>query len=341
VSIKLGIHRDYVRHPNGEEQSFSSRWTELALARGFEVRQLNSRSSSFLEAVASCDGFMWRFGYSALELRLAKRLIAALEHATTIPVYPSSQTAWHFEDKIAQYYLLTLAGIPAAGTQVLWTRAEALAYCATATFPFVVKLARGMKSQNVALVRSRGEAESIVKRMFGAGVESVRPSSSVAGRLAGRHTVAVKVLLGKRSPHSLQSGYFYAQEFLPGNEHDTRVTVIGQRAFAFRRFNRPNDFRASGSGRIDWDPAKIDLECLRLAFDVANRLRTQSLALDFVRRNGSPVILEISYTFASWAIRDCPGHWVRHGDGPRPELQWIPGSVRAEDAIFEDFTARW
>lgn len=30
----------------------------------------------------------------------------------------------------------------------------------------------------------------------------------------------------------LQSGYVLFQEFLPGNSYDTRVTVIGDRAFA-------------------------------------------------------------------------------------------------------------
>lgn len=31
---------------------------------------------------------------------------------------------------------------------------------------------------------------------------------------------------------------------------DTRVTVIGHCAFGYRRYNRPGDFRASGSGRL-------------------------------------------------------------------------------------------
>ena len=55
----------------------------------------------------------------------------------------------------------------------------------------------------------------------------------------------------------LQRDYLLVQEFLPGNGFDTRITVIGNRAFGFRRFNRPDDFRASGSGRIDWNPAAI------------------------------------------------------------------------------------
>jgi glutathione synthase/RimK-type ligase-like ATP-grasp enzyme len=341
VSITLGIHPDRVRQVDGQTHSFSDRWRELAQARGVDVRMLNVRSHTFLTDIVSCDAFMWRVGFSVPEFQLAKRVIAAIEHATDIQVFPSSRTFWHFEDKIAQHYLLSLAGIPTAATKVFWTRDEALRYCAEASYPFVVKLAHGMKSRNVVLARTRQQAESLVNLMFGSGVSSLEPTTSVASRLAGRRALPLKLLLGQPLPPSLQNGYFLVQEFLPGNDHDTRVTIIGDRAFAFRRFNRPNDFRASGSGRIDWDPTQIDPEILRLGFTVARTLGAQSIALDVLRKEGRPVVLEISYTYAAWAIRDCPGHWVCRGGGADSELAWVPGSTRAEDAIFEDFSAGW
>jgi hypothetical protein len=118
------------------------------------------------------------------------------------------------------------------------------------------------------------------------------------------------------------------------------VTVIGNRAFAFRRFNRPGDFRASGSGRIDWDPRQIDEPGIRLAFRVARRLQTQSLAVDLLQHGGRKVLTEISYTYASWAVRDCPGHWVLQGDADAGSLSWTDGGMHPEDAIFDDFVAR-
>jgi glutathione synthase/RimK-type ligase-like ATP-grasp enzyme len=45
----------------------------------------------------------------------------------------------------------------------------------------------------------------------------------------------------------------YLQKFIKNNDGDYRVTVIGGKfAYSFKRLNRPNDFRASGSGRIDY-----------------------------------------------------------------------------------------
>ena len=43
--------------------------------------------------------------------------------------------------------------------------------------------------------------------------------------------------------------YVYFQKFLPNNKYDIRIVVIGDRAFGFIRYNRENDFRASGSGK--------------------------------------------------------------------------------------------
>ena len=63
-----------------------------------------------------------------------------------------------------------------------------------------------------------------------------------------------KRLSGPR-PES-QRSYILWQEFIPDNQRDFRVTIIGRRyAFVFWRNNRPGDFRASGSGLIDYDVA--------------------------------------------------------------------------------------
>ena len=117
----------------------------------------------------------------------------------------------------------------------------------------------------------------------------------------------------------------------------TRITVIGNRAFAFRRFNRPDDFRASGSGRRDEDPSQIDTDSVRLALRVAERLETQSVAVDVVYHGGTRVLTEISYYFEAWAVQACPGHWELRGTSSRGDLHWVEGHLAPEDAILEDF----
>jgi hypothetical protein len=109
-----------------------------------------------------------------------------------------------------------------------------------------------------------------------------------------------------------QKNYALFQRFLPGNNFDTRITVIGDRAFGFRRMVRKGDFRASGSGMIDYDLSKIDMRCVEIAHRVSATCRFQSMAYDFLfNENTEPEFCEISYDYVSSAVHKCPGYWDR------------------------------
>ena len=339
----IALHEDYLVHPNNERQSFSERWMELGRKAGYKMRKVDAFSQHFFQDLQGCHGFMWRFGFRAVPRVFAKRLLPALEHGLGIAVFPDTYTMWHFEDKIAQYLLLKSIGIPQPTTRILWNRGEALEFCDTSTYPMVIKLAHGFQAKNVRLVRHPAEAKAWVREMFGPGLASLASSpSSLAQRWMRRTRAASRLMLGLRARGGadFSHGYFYAQEFLADNAFDTRVTVVGDRAFAFRRSNRKGDFRASGSGNIDWNPAAVDLEAVKLAFRIARRLRTQVVAIDVLRKGQERVVGEISYTGASWAIARCPGHWRRSDDPAQEQLAWKAGHLRLEDAIFEDFITK-
>ncbi len=120
------------------------------------------------------------------------------------------------------------------------------------------------------------------------------------------------------------------QQFMPDNTTDTRITVIGGRAFGFVRNVRKNDFRASGSGSIAYDREGIDPKCVKIAFRVSDALRAQSLALDFVKDvEGRPVVVEISYGYVPEAVHDAGGYWDRTG-------RWCPGEFWPEHLIADD-----
>ena len=119
----------------------------------------------------------------------------------------------------------------------------------------------------------------------------------------------------------------------PGNRCDTRIIVIGRRALGFVRLNRPNDFRASGSGRVVYDPNRIDCRCVEIAFHLAERLGSQSLGFDFILdHDQQPRICEMSYAYPPLMVHACPGYWDR-------KLGWHEGQVWPQDAILEDVLA--
>jgi glutathione synthase/RimK-type ligase-like ATP-grasp enzyme len=346
MNLKIAIQHDEITHRNGEHQSYSDRWLELADRFGVQAVPVDVFSANVMETISACDAFMWRPSPLASDRRYAMRLLYALEKGLGMPVFPDLNSSWHFEDKVGQYCFFSAAGIPMPATRVYWSRHQAEQFCDTATYPFVLKLATGYQGSNVRLVRNRDDAQYYIEKMFGPGAASLAYGPASPFRLLLRRLRAASETLRGRNPNGstaqveLQYGYFLVQEFLPGNDFDVRVTVTGDRAFVFRRFNRPNDFRASGSGRIDWNPREVGEDAVRLAYRVARQLQAQTVAVDVLRRATKPVIGELTLSYASWAVRDCPGHWILHGNPESGSLEWKEGSMEPADAIFADFVAK-
>lgn len=326
------------------DDAASGRWKDLLEASGCKVKIVDVHSQSILTDLDGCDGFMWRWAHFGGMSRLARRLLPVIERSMGIPVYPDYATWWHYDDKVAQSLLFKAHGIPTPKTWVFYEKSVALAWLKDQQFPLVLKLAAGAGSDNVILLKSLRQAEEVVQQLFKSYVISLKQDESL--RLSARLKAFVRqVVLGQRpslraTGYEPQTGYAYFQEFLSGNDYDTRITVIGNRAFGFRRWNRPGDFRASGSGKIDYSPSKIDERFIRLALMTAQQLGMQSCAIDGMLRNNEPVVGEVSYTFASYAVHECPGHWQLDGDCETGSLIWVDGHMWPEEAQVQDFLVR-
>ena len=323
--------------------SYSDRWIEWCLENQVPFKRLNCLSTDVVRQTADLDAVLWHWTLlSVEELLVARQIIAALEQAGIL-VFPSTPTCWHYDDKVGQKYLLESIGAPLIPTWVFTNRAEAEEWIAQATWPKVFKLRCGASAENVRLVRSASQAEALCRKAFGPGFAgSAGYLYDAAIRL--QTTTDWRDLLEKikRAPRSLaqtlarrrytprQRHYVLFQEFMPGNDFDTRVTIIGNRAFGAMRRNRANDFRASGSGDCLFDPEGVDRRCVPIAFRVAERVGTQSLACDFLfDHDHNPKICEISYCSVASPVLDCPGYWDQSFD-------WHPGHFWPQDLILED-----
>ncbi|MDT8443885.1 MAG: hypothetical protein RQ722_06315 [Desulfuromonadales bacterium] len=317
----------------GPDDTSSPLWSRLLKDAGHEVVEVDVYRADILDQLKGCKGFMWRHAHMPAMRQIARRLLPVLENELGMVVYPDQRTCWHYDDKIAQAYLFEALNIPTPKTWIWFDRIRALEFAETADYPLVLKLWAGAGSQNVSLVKSQDEARDWICRIFDRGVATL---AGVSMNLKARIKEAAKILLrgeGSPPPWELHKNYVLFQEFLPDNAFDTRITVIGNRAFGFRRFNREGDFRASGSGKIDYDPDLISRDFLRLAFEAAQKLNTQSCAIDGLWRGSEAVVGEVSYTYASWAVHDCPGHWDA-------DLNWHEGQMWPEEAHVEDFLIR-
>jgi glutathione synthase/RimK-type ligase-like ATP-grasp enzyme len=293
------------------------------------------------------QGLLWHWVHNEpAALLIAQHVIWSAE-AMGLKVFPSFQTCWHYDDKIAQKYLLEAIGAPIAPTSVFTNRRNALSWIDGASFPKVFKLRRGAGSSNVRLVRSRAEARRLVDRAFGRGF---KPIPTGFGDAATKYVLAKRShdVLGKirRLPANLirarqknrlmgrERGYAYFQNFIPDNRYDIRITVIGNRAFGFTRNVRRQDFRASGSGSIDYDRNRISQRCIEVAFETAEKIMSQSVAFDFVMdEEGDPRIVEISYCYMDKPVYDCAGYWDRC-------MAFREGHLWPQDAILDDLLAQ-
>jgi glutathione synthase/RimK-type ligase-like ATP-grasp enzyme len=212
------------------------------------------------------------------------------------------------------------------------------------TFPKVFKLRGGAGSTNVKLVKNKTEAMTLANKAFGKGFSRRNRLNQLKDRLRyykkrKNLKAGIGVLKGIarvfipsefEMMQGREKGYIYFQDFIENNSYDTRVIVVKDKCFAIRRYNRENDFRASGSGILGFDQELFDDRCLQIAFDVSEKLGTQSIALDFIfGKDKEPYIVEISYGFTSKVYMQCPGYWDKN-------LNWHQGKFSPQYFMIED-----
>ena len=329
-----------IHHRKG---SFSDQWIAYCEQQGIPCKVVNCLDSDIIKQLSSSDALLWHWVHlDPREQLIARHVIRAAE-MMGVKVFPSISTCWHFDNKIAQKYLLEAIGAPLVPTYVFYDLKEALGWIDRASFPKVFKLRKGAGSSNVKLAHSAAEARALAARAFSSGFSPVAHYGQDAlkrYRAAKRGGDLLNVV--RRIPRVLatiqnnkrmmerEKGYVYFQDFIPGNDFDTRVTVIGDRAFGFTRNVRPGDFRASGSGEIVYDTSRINQKCVEIAFDVTRKVGSQSMAFDFVLAGYKhPMIIEVSYSYDAKPIHTCSGYWDRN-------LNWQEGAMWPQEAILLD-----
>lgn len=255
--MKIGIHE--------AKGSFSDRWILYCKAKGIDFKLVDCYKSDIINQLSDCDALMWHYNHTGpKESKFAKQLLFSLQAAGRI-VFPDFNTSWHFDDKVGQKYLLEAIDAPLAPSFVFYDRQEAKTWAAQTSYPIVFKLRTGAGSDNVRLVKSQRDAVRLINKAFGKGFKQYASWNNLKERFRkykiGKSTLwnVIKgvIRLAYTTEYSRvtgrEKGYIYFQKFIPGNEFDIRIIVVGDKAFAIKRMVRKNDFRASGSGFIFYE----------------------------------------------------------------------------------------
>ena len=321
--------------------SFSERWVPYCEEKGIAYKLVNCYANDIIHQLKGCDALLWHHHQgNPKDIVFAKQLLFSLEQAG-MRVFPDFNTNWHFDDKLGQKYLFEKTGIAAAEAFVFYTKKDALDWIEKTTFPKVFKLRGGAGSSNVKLARDKTAAISLVNKAFNNGFSQYPAFDNLKerfrkyrkGKTNAKDVLKGVVRLAKPPAYAKiggkEIGYIYFQEFIPGNDHDIRVVVIGDKAYAIKRMVRENDFRASGGGDILYAKELFEDALIKLSFDINDKIKSQCLALDFVFDNGKPLVVEISFGFSMAGYDPCPGYWTK-------DMQWHEGKFNPYGWMVED-----
>ena len=335
--IRIAIHH--------RERSFSENWASYCKENNIDFVMVNCHDTDILLQLEQqkITHLLWHVHHSVNADMLSFHNVLNSADNMGIKTFPNFASRWHFDDKVAQKFALESIKAPIVDTYVFFEEKDAEKFIENYTLPIVAKLKRGAGSSNVQLLYSKEEANNFISKMFTTGVSPIpKTFNDMNQKMRMVKSIKSPLHLMKRVKHYLirrkklsnfsavEKGYVYFQKFLKQNDFDTRIVVIGEKAFGIIRLNRDNDFRASGSGKIEYDIAKIDVNMVKIAFDVCKNLGTQSLAFDFIYdENRQAKIIEISYAYSTRAYDKCEGYWTE-------DLQFLKKTVNAENFMIED-----
>ncbi|MDH3373940.1 MAG: hypothetical protein OEM85_11240 [Gammaproteobacteria bacterium] len=312
INTMLAIH--------DSRSGFHPHWVDYCRKNGIPYKVVDCYANNIVEQVKDCRALLWHHSHSdPRDILIARQILFALEHAG-LTVFPDFRTAWHFDDKIGQKYLFEALDIPRLPTYVFVERTPALEWASTTDYPKVFKLRHGASSSRVQIVRNENQARRLIRRAFGRGLPVYSPWNNLKERIykwRQGQSDAIDVAKGigrlfnpPRFSKVLgrQTGYVLFQDFAPDNDSDLRITVIGDKAYGVRRWVRPGDFRASGSGRHLHGPEHVDIEAVAMAFRLAKKLGSSCLACDILYKpDGGLAVVEVSYGFRFRG--NSPGFW--------------------------------
>lgn len=340
--MRIAIHQN--REVFDHSTIWNKVWINYCQDNKIDYEVVNCFDNNILETLRKFDVLLWHFNHYSLQEMLFARTILICAKNMGLKVFPDFCTSWHFDDKIAETYMLSTVDVPMPKSWVFYTKKTAMEFLDKFNeYPIVAKLRCGSGSCNVKLIKNKEYAKKHTQKMFSSGYKTA-PSIIFKAKSNIKSSTNMKTLISrfKRIPDFIQSftsanilpnekGYVFFQEFIPNDGYDLKVVVVGDKLSFLARDVRKGDFRASGGGTIKYDHSLLTKEIRDIAFRISQELNFQSMGYDFVidNRNNTPKIVEISYGFSHLAQIGLGGHWRKSGE-------WIDEPLNAPIEILEN-----
>ena len=342
--MKIAIHQNKTMF--NHSTSWDIEWIKYCQINNIDFEIVNCFESNIIDKLREFDCVVWHFQNYVLQDMLFARSILQSAKEMGLKVFPDFNTAWHFDDKIAQMFLLQSINAPIPKHWFFatldscnnWIKKEA-------NFPLIAKLKCGSGSHNVKMLKSKSEAIRYTSRIFGKGFSSspnilFKASSNL--KSSKNLTTILKRI--KKIPDFIQTytrassfgkerDYCSFQEFIPNDGYDLKIYVIGDKVSYLGRKTRKGDFRASGGGTLLYDKSLVTNNILKSAFETYDKLKFQCMGFDYVvdKNTNEGKIIEMSFGFAHQALLDTGGYWDRN-------LKWHNEPINAPFEVLKNLT---
>jgi glutathione synthase/RimK-type ligase-like ATP-grasp enzyme len=295
ISAKKSVLKYFAKYLFKNNYNWAEKFAKYLDESGLVYEFLYIDENNWIEKCENFDLIIWKPAFMGVRsTQILKEKIYFMQNTMGKHVYPNYETIWHFDSKIAQSYVLKYTKIKTPETFVSFDYDNTVERLKVTKYPIIVKKSAGAGSSGVKLISSYKNALRCVNREF---LWQNLFSRIVSSKLFDKY------------------GQIYFQEFLDSNNSDLRITIIGNKyAFGFWRKNRKNDFRASGSGKIDFE-TDIPKEIIKYCSQISRNNNYDSMAYDILYKENDFCIIEMSYGFSESAIYKSKGYYELDKEG--------------------------
>ncbi len=272
---------------------------------GIEYVIIDLLSNNWISDIreANVDGILVRVKGNIQEQKsLFDERLYIISEELNIPIYPSKNELFLYENKRMYEYWLTANNFPHPPTHIFYTKKDALDFIDSSKPPFVFKTNGGASSSGVEIIRNKLRAKINIHRIFG----FFDPRLSFGKVHLGKIGIFPFPKFGMAQKH-----YVLIQDFIP-IKWEWRIIKIGDSYFGHQKLLK-GDF-ASGSDLVGWvAPPK---ELLFMIKDLCEKGKFDSMAMDVLEsKDGDFFINEIQSLFGSFLpyqmrINDIPGRFI-------------------------------
>lgn len=289
ISVERSIFKYFGKRLFKNNYDWAQKFTTFMDKFGLAYESVYIDDNQWIEKIESFDVIIWKPEFMGVRsTQILKEKIYFMQYIMGKRVFPNYETIWHFDSKIAQSYFFKYKKIKTPKTFVSFDYNDVVDNSNKLVYPIVIKESSGAGSSGVRLIKSYKNMIKYINRRF---IWENLLSRKLSQRLFDRF------------------GQIYFQEFLVNNKADLRITVIGSKyAFGFWRKNREGDFRASGSGKVDYQ-SEIPQNIVEYCVQISKNNNFDSMAYDILFKDDEFLIVEMSYGYNETAIFSSKGYY--------------------------------